>query len=398
VVAFVLVLALAASALAQDIPNPAANARLRIGPAAISPRFGLTNLGVDNNIFNEPDQLEPKSDFTFTVTPAADIWLRLGRAWLAATVVEDLVYYQEYESERAANNRSRIGLLVPLNRLTLNLGGTYIYARDRPGFEIDARSQRTELGYSASVEVRALSKTFFGARGERNKVEYDKDQVFLGSSLYYELNRTVSVAALTLRHTLTPLTAIMADFSVEQDRFEFSPTRDADSWRIAGGVKFEPFALMTGAASIGYRDFRPTSPEVPVYQGTIATVDLSSTPISSMKLTLQAARDVQYSYEINQPYYVQTGVTASIAQQIYGPVDIVARIGAQKLAYRDRVGAVVDVPNQVDRVRLYGGGFGYRMGRDVRIGFNIDQQRRESPVVGRAYSAMRFGFSVTYGS
>ena len=161
----------------------------------------------------------------------------------------------------------------------------------------------------------------------------------------------------------------------EEDRFEFTPLRDTDSTLFSGGLKFDPAALLKGSATFGYRDFRPLSSSVPGYQGSIAAVNLSYVPLSTTLLSGTFMRDVQYSYDINQPYYLQTGWGASISQQVFGPVDVVGRIGAQRLEYRDLADAPVE-PNRVDHVRLYGGGVGYHLGSDLRIGFNVDQYRR----------------------
>src|SRR3954466_2939518 len=63
----------ATPALAQLEPPPPETSRfrVRIGPLTINPSIGLTNIGYDNNVFNTPVGLDPKGDFTFTVTPAA---------------------------------------------------------------------------------------------------------------------------------------------------------------------------------------------------------------------------------------------------------------------------------------------------------------------------------------
>ena len=74
----ILLLMIATRAFAQTAERPPAP--VRIGPLDVYPTLALTNFGVDNNVFNEPDQAEPKRDFTMTVTPAADLRMRLGRA------------------------------------------------------------------------------------------------------------------------------------------------------------------------------------------------------------------------------------------------------------------------------------------------------------------------------
>jgi hypothetical protein len=396
VILFSIVAPAAFAQTAPGEPDPS-KVRVRIGPLWMNPTLALTNAGVDTNVFNEPDQLAPKQDFTVTVTPATDLWIRLGRSWLSANIREDLTYYSKYASQRSANNYYKAGWLVPLNRLMLNAGVDYVSARERPGFEIDARSQRNETAYNGSVEIRALSKTFFGLRGERRKVNYDKAAVFLGANLQDELNRTMTTGGLMVRHELTPLTSLTLDVSREQDRFEFSAPRDSNSTQVSAGVKFDPFALIEGGASFGYRDFQPLSPGLPGYQGSTAAVDLSYVALGSTKLGVTAARDVQYSYDVNQPYYLLTGLTASIGQQIFGPVDIVGRVGVQRLDYRNRVGAVVAVLGRTDYAHTYGGGIGYHIGRDIRIGFNIDHSHRTSAVDTHQYNGLTYGTSVTYG-
>ena len=80
------------------------------------------------------------------------------------------------------------------------------------------------------------------------------------------------------------------------------------------------------------------------------------------------------------------------------PVRSVARAGVQQLEYRQRAGIAAVLPNRVDNVHAYGGGVGYRLGRDLRIGFNVDRQRRDSDVVLRQYNGLRYGVAVTYGT
>ena len=198
----------AAAQATSGEPDPA-KVRIRMGPLWLNPTIALANIGVDKNVFNEPDDANPKSDFTFTLQPATDLWLHTGPTWVTGRVQEDLVWFQTYSSERGVNATYSVGWLVPLTRLRFNVGATRRNRRDRPGFEIDARSRRTELGYDGSVELRTFSKTFFGVKGRRQKVDFDKDAVFLSNSLQFELNRTVTSQGLIVRHQLTPLTGLV---------------------------------------------------------------------------------------------------------------------------------------------------------------------------------------------
>jgi hypothetical protein len=122
--------------------------------------------------------------------------------------------------------------------------------------------------------------------------------------LQQELNRTVTTAAFTARHRLTPLTTLTLDVAREQDRFEFSPLRDSDSTSVTAGVKFDPFALIKGSAWVGYRSFTPLLPGTPAFNGVIADGKLWYVLGESTRIDVEVQRDLQYSYDTTQPYYI----------------------------------------------------------------------------------------------
>jgi len=396
--ALVAALSLFCAVPAVAFAQPPSNVRMHVGPLFVNPTIALTNAGVDTNVFNEATQDSPKEDFTLTLTPSTDAWFRMGRSWLNATVREDIVYYQRYSSERSVNSNYKLSWLIPFTRVSFTPTASFTNTRDRPGFEVDARARRNEFAYGGTIEVRALSKTFVAVHAARQSSDFDRDAEFLGISLRDQLNRTVSEETLSVRHELTPLTGLTFEATREQDRFEFSPVRNSDSTRIMGGVKLDPAALIKGGVVVGYRDFQPLDPSLAGFRGTTVAADLSYVLLGVTRFAVKGTRDVQYSYDVNQPYYLQSGISLEISQQVVGPLDVVGRAGNARLEYRDRAGAAVAVSNRVDHVETYGGGIGYHVGRDTRIGFNVDQYQRLSPVSGRQYKGLRYGVAVTYGS
>jgi hypothetical protein len=197
-----------------------------------------------------------------------------------------------------------------------------------------------------------------------------------------------------VRHELTPVTTVTATIAREADRFDYSAIRDSDSTQAEVGVHFH--ARIGGSAAFGFRNFQPLDAQVPAYKGPTARVDLSIAPFGATRIGVQMGRDIQYSLETTQPYFVESGGGLSITQGISGPFDFVGRIGAQTLSYRGRIGT----PGLVDRtdsIQSFGGGFGYRLGRDMRIGFNVDKQQRNSDLARHSYGGVRYGTTVTYG-
>jgi hypothetical protein len=231
----------------------------------------------------------------------------------------------------------------------------------------------------------------------RNTIDFDKSAVFLGQSLQDELNRTETTVAATGRHALTPLTSLTFDFARQEDRFLYSTIRDSNSTRITGGVRFDPFAIIKGSAVIGVRKFTPLSAAVIGYTGPTAAVDLSYVAKETTKIGVQVNRDLQYSFELSQPYYVQAGLGFTLDQRVAGPWDVTGKFNAQRLSYQNNVITDLFAPERVDHVRIYGGGVLYRMGRDMKAAFTIERQSRKSPVELLEYSGLRYGGAVTYG-
>ena len=186
-------------------PDPDAEATLRFGPLALSSTFALSNIGIDTNVFNEADADDPKTDSTLTFTPTTNLWLRMGRTWISGTIGLDWVYYKRFASERAANSTYRVGVSRRANLLTLEGTATRLSTRDRPGFEIDARSQRLEVALDGEATIRAVSRTRVGARAWRRRVEFDKAEVFRNANLGQELDRTSTGGAFVVHYDLTPL-------------------------------------------------------------------------------------------------------------------------------------------------------------------------------------------------
>ena len=92
--ALAVLVAPASSAQTTDGGPDPATVRVRIGPLWMNPTISLPNIGIDTNVFNDPPNVAPKRDFTITVSPKTDLWLRMGRTWLSGAIAEDIVWYQ----------------------------------------------------------------------------------------------------------------------------------------------------------------------------------------------------------------------------------------------------------------------------------------------------------------
>ena len=374
-------------------PDPE-KVKIRLGPLIVNPTITLGNIGSDENVFN--DSTDQKRDFTMTLSPKTELWLPFLGSWFEGVVAEDLNWYRRYSSERAANTTMSLNWKLPLSRLTADVGVNRSVTRERPGFEIDARARHVQTGYEAAASFFFLPNTSidFGAR--RTETDFDENAQFQDINLHDQLDSTSTSVMVGVSQKLTPLTTVSFGVNRRHDRFTFNPLRDSDSTDLTAAVRFDPAALLKGAVTVGYSDFEPASNILPSFTGVTMAADLSYAPLEVTKLIFRAERGVRYSYDVTEPYYLQTGFNAEVTQQVFGPVDLIARGGTASLDYRHRADLLALVVAHSDRVSSYGGGVGYHVGRSVRIGFNIDQVHRNSPIESRRYDRLTYGSSLTY--
>ena len=124
---------------------------IRLGLIGLSPTLAITNLGIDDNIFN--DATDPKRDFTMTVTPRLQARLRSGKVLLSGSVATGLVYYQKYDDERSIDYAVDGRVDVDLGWLQPYALASFLETQERLNVELDAHAPRTQTTLAASTRI-----------------------------------------------------------------------------------------------------------------------------------------------------------------------------------------------------------------------------------------------------
>jgi len=385
-----------ASGRAQTYPAPPApeeDARIRIGPVSVRPTFVLRDVGLDSNVFNESGQAQ--EDFSATSGAKVDLGLRLNRVVATFASTFEYIYFREYKSERGSNRASTGRVDFLLGRLRPYALASIVDSHERPNTEIDSRAHRRETRYGGGAGLLLFARTSATASYRRSNVTYADDEVFAGVTLADALNIETETITGGVELELTPLTSLSVDVEQTKDNFPRSPTRDAETRRYGAAVTFQPAALISGRAQIAYRDFQPVSTDIPEMSGIAAAVALAYSFRDQMRVALNVDHDIRYSFADETPYYLSTAARITLTQRIHGPVDLQLVGGGDRLRYEARadVGALA----RSDRLRVLGGGIGYRLGDNSRIGVNIEHTERSSPAEERRYTRRRIFGSLTYG-
>ena len=386
---------LAVPAFAQDAAVD--TAPFHLGPVGLQPRIALTDVGVDTNVFNTSNH--PQKDFTATLIPGVTATLPIKRALVTSKAGVELLYFKDAAEQRSAAFSVDGRLDVPLGSVSPFVLGGQSNTHQRPNNEIDARVGQQVNTFGAGATVRLGSRTSMELTAERRETLYDR-VTLAGIGLAEALNRRTGTGQLSFRIQLTPLTTLLLRSEYIQEEFSESPFRDTDGIRGMGGFELRPFALISGKALVGYRSMTSVTGELPDFGGFVADVDVKYVWREMTQFNVNFTRDVEPSFEDVRPYYVLTSGFLTVTQMLAVRWDVVGRIGRDAFDYRERVGASDQVIARGDRdyVETMGTGIGYRVAPDIRVGFDVNYNRRRSSTVTRPYEGFRYGGSVIYGN
>jgi hypothetical protein len=293
-------------------------------------------------------------------------------------------------------------LEVYLQRITVFGEGQILNTRQRLNYEIDERARQLRRDLGAGAEVRLTPKFSVEGSIRRGSTEFDADEYFNGTSLQRTLNQDTEGWRAVARHRVTPLTTLALRYEQQRDEFVYSPVRDSESYRVMPGVEFKPRALVKGTAWVGYRKFTPASEgALPDFSGLVADLGLSYTMLGSTTFGVSYRRDLTYSYEDLQPFFISNSVGVSVRRALGRRFDVLVSADRHAYAYENmNVGLeanTIPLPQRTDTTWNYTGSLGYRIGNG-RIGFGLSYWTRDSSTRPlRDYDNLRIGTTATYG-
>ena len=381
--------------LAAQGAAPPGPAPIQIGPLGLYPTVNITDVGTDSNVFD--DAVNPKDDFTFTVNPRLMAALRVRSARLTASTTDNFVYFRKYKDQQSVNGQDGVQLDLTLNRIRPFVSAEYVRTRERPNLEIDTRARRTGHNLAAGVDLDLTGITALTLSAREEVTAFANGELFRGVSLADALNRTGRSASGGLKVFLTPFTTLVLAADVQQDRFAGSNLRDSDSVRFAPALEFSSEAAISGRAAVGYRRFKPLNSALAENRGLVTSVGVTYRLLDVTTFNVQANRDVTYSFEETEPYYLATGGGVTITQRLAGSLDVIVSGQRQQLAYRSLTTSVLS--GRTDTVDIVSGGFGFRIGRNLRLTFTGERTERRSTSPGQQeYRRTRLLGSMALGS
>ena len=404
----------ATSATGQEFSNDRPNAPVLVGPVFLRPRFEIRDVGVDSNVFNES---EPAEDFTATLSAAVEADVLFGSMRVSGRSVSDYVWYRDFAEERSVNSTlgGRFEILAPRFHPWAQVD--VVRTRERPNQEIDTRASRREPTIAGGLDIAVGSRTRLEFSVQRNTTVFgsgafvtvlggpdteggggsgaDLPPTATDESLARQLNNTSDQFTASYRMSLTPLTTWFVDAVIRRDVFQESSFRDANDVRVMTRFEFDATALLSGAVAIGAARFSPRDAGLPGYGGLVGNGGVTLALLDATRFAVDFARDTDYSFETDSPFFVDTGATLTVTQRLLGPLDVVVGAGRQAMDYHSLVEAPVA---RQDTLTTYRFGVGYSVGDGLRFGVDfLREHRRSTTRDDRSYDRNTVYTSLNYG-
>lgn len=347
---------------------------LSLGLIKFAPGITVREIGWDSNVFDQPPEESPKEDFVVAMQPDVSAFTRLRFVRLSAYAGSELTYYNTYDSERSVGHavRGRVDFL--LSRVRPFFGAGQTKTRTRPNGEIDVRADRRdeELSTGLAFDLSPTSLVYGSAYQTRYAFEDAfEDGVNLGESLTRE-GRNYQLG---LKTDLTPLLSVQLFGAYQEDRFEAVPLRDSESKIGTAMFRIAPDAVVTGTIQVSYRDQTFADPGLKPYRGVVGLAAITYPFMEIGRFSLALSRNVEYSFDAGEAYYLEHSATLSYTHRLFGEVDAQVRGGRSWFDYDARE----TEPAHEDKLDTVGGSVGYNLRNRTRVALNYELARRRSP-------------------
>lgn len=347
---------------------------LSLGPVKVAPGLIVRELGWDSNVFDEPESESPKDDYLAAFQPDVSLFSRTRFVKVSAYAGLDLNYFREYTSENSTGHilRGRVDLLLSRLRPFVAAGETK--TRTRPNGEIDVRADRKDNEWSGGVsfDLGAHSLVYGAAIVTSNAFE---DAFQDGVNVGETMTRDGHDYSAGVRTELTPLLALTVMGGYHEDLFEYLPERNTESYYATAQLRFAPEGVINGAASFSYRTMTAVDPLVRDFSGLLGNMALSYAVMEMGRFTFGLVRNLEYSFDTAEAYYIENTFSLGYTHRVVGPVDVQVKGARSRFIYE----ASQTNPDHTDTLDSAGASVGYNLKNRTRVALNYDFTRRRSP-------------------
>lgn len=401
------ILIIVASVLAPGQARAAEGAkragRYRIGPFYVTPKLLLRDFGVDTNVFAEEGS--GVSDMIIDLAPQLVLAPAGRRVRLSGIGALDINHFVNEASERSIDHEVTGRLEVDVGRQFTLIGaggqGTF---RERFSFEEEERIQRHESSVGGGLSYTPAARLTGSALLTRQVYGFDGGSA-LANLVKETLDRTSLVGSLRAQYALTRATAIVASWESFRDNFDTAvgpAPREVRSSRLLGGLELSRRAIVRGKLMAGVRHF-PSDAGVAPYDGLALSANLGVPLFGVGQVAGLADRDVRFGLnragsaeDQRRNTYVWTRFGGELGLEL--PLSLVGRahVGRERASFLLPFQTGDTLKERVDRLWTVNGSVTRQISASLKVGLNMEWQRRTSNFPGSSSDRVRWGVQAEY--
>ena len=357
----------------------------------VAPGLVVPAAGYDSNVFDEA--VNPKHDYAIVVAPDLAVFSRSRFVQLSAYGGGNFTQFNTYTSENSNGYAARGRVDFLLSRMRPFVAGGQNKTRERANGEIDTRADRRETEFSGGLAFDFYAHSLIYAAGYKMRTDF-RNALEEGISLDTSLDRDSTEYSVGVKTDLTPLAALTVSAGFMKDEFRADPIRNAKGARATASLKVGADAVFTGVITGSYTDLNPDDPTLAGFNGFTGSAALIYPVLEIGRISLQAARGIQYSFDSAEGYFVENSINLGYTQLLMGNLDAQIKGGTSLFDYAYSV----KVPAHKDTLDTILGGIGYNLRNRTRISANYEFSRRRSPAfAARNYDRRRIYLAWTVG-
>ena len=346
-----------------------------------------------DNVFRTAEQ--SISDIVSTLSGSASVRGQMKRLEVTATGTADWMHFDTLVKERGANAGASLRADLLLNRVAPYVSTSYRNSRRRTNPEIDVRPRITESTLEVGGVFRMGGKTDLDLSAEHRIEAYDSvvvDDVNLRDAL----NTASNQLALSLRHSVTPLTRITVTGEAQRRDYHTSSYRSADNVRLTTG--FESQGRIRGHALAGIQVIKPHDPSLSQLRGLFISVGTSATVGDRLQIGVEADRGGAPSYRTGFAYYDSMGYGGSIAYAMRRSLKLSATATRRLADYRAAIGTSESAAQQagVEKETRYASGISYLFGGSLAMNCSGAYTKRTAISDTRAFDGLSLSVGVSH--
>jgi hypothetical protein len=379
--------------------------KLRFGPVRLVPVFRLSEAGYDSNVYFADEGNGVVSDATATLSPEIrGYWLAGHSVILSVTENPEYLAYAREKALRAFSNSFSAGLRwLALGRFSLSADTHALSHVRRALSELDHRIRDSVKGATGALFFETARGTALGVTGGVDDFRYQDIAAGAPDDIYGRaLDRRETSAAAELYYRVFSRSFVFSSFGYR--RYDFSHAesawRDGSSIEASGGFRFPIAGRARGTVRVGWKSFRPDSPDRKDFSGLVAATDIAFR-MDRLGVTLGFDRDNSFSYIESAYYYVEARARAGLSLYLFHSLRIDGGIQYGTMSYPEPLevwsgGVPVIIEHREDVQRNLSVGPVVRISGTVGLGMTYNFYRRTSNAPGFNIRRNFVGAFITY--